>query len=117
MGNAVVRVGILYIPQGRIEEAARAMSDAERELTGARKLAGLRMFFAGVDRARSQLTNVSIWDSTEHAEQMSSFQPMLDLAKEFGAVQGATFLRPIPNFECLWSWGDLESFGPLTPEV
>ena len=114
MGSTVVRVSILNIPQDRIEEAARAMSSAERELAGIRKLVGLRMYFAGVDRARSQLTNVSIWDSTEHAEQMSNFQPMLDLGKRF-AAQGATFLRPIPNFECLWSWGDLGNLGPLTP--
>lgn len=113
MGNAVVRVSILNIPPEKIEEAARAMSNAQVELAGIRKLAGLKMYFAGVDRTRSQLTNVSIWDSTEHAEQMSNFQPMLNLGKRF-AAEGATFLRPIPNFECLWSWGDLGKLGPLT---
>jgi hypothetical protein len=102
----VVRVSILTIPRDRIDEAAEAMRRAEAELIGVKQLTGMHAFFAGVDRERSQLTNVSIWDSVEHAEQMSSFQPMLDLGKTF-AAQGATFLRPIPNFQCLWQWGDL----------
>ncbi len=111
--NPIVRVSILTIPDGHIEEAAESMRKAEEELMGVQKLKGLRAYFAGVDRARSQLTNVSVWDSAENAEQMSSFQPMLDLGKRF-AAQGATFLRPIPNFDCLWQWGDIGGTG--TPE-
>jgi hypothetical protein len=104
--TAFVRVSMLTIPRDRIDEAAQAMRDAERPLEGIRKLNGLRAYFAGIDRACSQLTNVSVWDSRENAEQMSSFQPMLELGKRF-AADGATFLRPIPNFECLWQWGDV----------
>jgi len=108
--NPVVRVSILTIADGHIEEAADSMRKAEEELKGARKLVGLRAYFVGVDRARSQLTNVSVWDSAENAEQMSTFQPMLDLGKQF-AARGATFLRPIPNFDCLWQWGDIGGTG------
>jgi hypothetical protein len=104
--SSVVRVSILTIPEGRIDEAAEAMRKAEAEVKGILQLKGLRSYFAGVDRARSQLTNVSVWDSLEDAEQMSKFQPMLNLAKRF-AADGATFLQPIPNFDCLWQWGDL----------
>ena len=114
MEGLVVRVSILNIPEDRIDEAIRAMTDAETELAGIRSLAGLKAYFAGVDRARCQITNVSIWNSAEHAEQMSSFQPMLELGKRF-AARGATFLRPIPNFERLWTWGALESLGPVKP--
>jgi len=109
--NPVVRVSILTIPDGLIEEAADSIRKAEEHLKGAQKLVGLRAYFAGVDRARSQLTNVSVWDSAEHAEQMSTFQPMLDLGKRF-AARGATFLRSIPNFECLWQWGDIGGARP-----
>ena len=104
--SPVVRVSILTIPPDRIDEAVEAMRKAETDLVGIKKLKGLRTYFAGVDRIRSQLTNVSVWDSVEHAEQMSSFQAMLDLGKSF-AAKGATFLRPIPNFQCLWEWGDI----------
>ena len=108
--NPTVRVSILTIPEGQIDEAAEAMRKAEQDLKGILALKGLRGYFAGVDRARSQLTNVSVWDSPEDAEQMSSFQPMLDLGKRF-AAHGATFLRPIPNFDCLWQWGDIGGTG------
>jgi hypothetical protein len=108
--NPTVRVSILTIPAGRIDEAADAMRKAEEELKGILRLKGLRAYFAGVDRARSQLTNVSVWDSPESAEQMSSFQPMLDLGARF-AARGATFLRPIPNFDCLWQWGAIGGSG------
>jgi len=103
----VVRVSIFTIPSDRLDEAAEAMRSAEAELIGIKQLTGLCAFFAGVDRERSQITNVSVWDSVEHAEQMSTFQPMLDLGKRFVAEMGATFVRPIPNFQCLWQWGDL----------
>jgi hypothetical protein len=104
--KTVVRVSILTIPRDRIDEAAEAMRRAETDLIGIKQLQGLRAYFAGVDRDQSQLTNVSVWDSVEHAEQMSNFQPMLDLGTKF-AAEGATFLRPIPNFECLWEWRDI----------
>ena len=112
MASPVVRVSILNIPSGRIDEAAEAMRKAEIALAGIKKLKGLRAYFAGVDRDRSQLANVSVWDSVEDAQQMSSFQPMLDLGKQF-AAEGATFLRPIPDFQCLWQWGDIGGEGIL----
>ena len=35
-----------------------------------------------------------------------TLHPMLDLSKSF-AAERATFLRPIPNFRCLWLPGDI----------
>ena len=110
--NPTVRFATMIIPEGRIDEAEEAMRQAEQELKGILALKGLRSFFAGVDRAQSQLTNVSVWDSPEDAEQLSSFQPMIDLAKQF-AAQGATPVRPVPNFELLWQWGDIGGTGAL----
>jgi len=108
--NPTVRVATMLIPDGHIDEAEEAMRKAEQELKGILKLKGLRGFYAGVDRVRSQLTNISVWDSPEDAEQLSSFQPMADLAKRF-AAQGATPVRPVPNFEFLWQWGDIGGTG------
>lgn len=111
--NPTVRVAILFIPEDRIDELTEMMREAEEELKGILALKGLRSYFAGVDRARLQITNVSVWDSPEDAEQMSSFQPMLDLAKRF-AAEGVTFVRPVPNFEYLWQWGDIS--GTTSPQ-
>ena len=100
----VTRVSILTIPPEHLDRAAARMAEAEHELGCIRDLPGLVSYFAGVDRSTSQLVNVSVWETDEDARQMSSFQPMLDLGTEFAGF-GATFLRPIPNFEPLWQWG------------
>ena len=47
--SSIVRVSILTIPEGRIDEAAEAMRQVEEELKGILKLKGLRAYFAGVD--------------------------------------------------------------------
>lgn len=62
---------------------------------------GLLGFYFGTDAATSSLTNVSLWTSLEAAKQLDTFQPMLDLGKAFIA-KGATFERPIMNYETLW---------------
>lgn len=100
----VTRVSILTIPPEHLDRASARMTEAQHDLRGIRDLPGLVSYFAGVDRSTSQLVNVSVWETDEAARQMSSFQPMLDLATEFVGY-GATFLRPIPNFESLWRWG------------
>jgi hypothetical protein len=103
---SVVRVSILNIPPEHLDHVEQLMTEAERDLAGIRDLPGLRAYFVGVDRVTSQLSNVSVWDSVEHARAMGTFQPMLDLATEFAGIPGVTFVRPIPNFETLWQWGD-----------
>lgn len=78
------------------------MSDAEPVLRpGISAMPGLIEYYAGADEATSSLTNVSIWETLEHAKQMDSFQPMLDLGKAF-AAKGAVFERPIMNYATLW---------------
>jgi hypothetical protein len=104
---SVVRVSILNIPAERLAELQSEMVAAEAELAGIKQLRGLKMYFVGVDVDASQLTNVSVWETVEDAKQMSSFQPMLDLGARFAAVEGVSFVRPIPNFSELWKWGDV----------
>jgi hypothetical protein len=102
---SVVRVSILNIPAEHLDEASARMTEAEVALADIRKLPGLLAYFVGVDRTTSQLSNVSVWDTDEHAKAMSTFQPMLDLAATFAKIPGVTFVRPIPNFASLWQWG------------
>ncbi len=67
---------------------------------------GLLAYYAGADEATHSLTNTSVWDSSEHAQQLDQFQPMLDSGKRF-AAEGATFERPIMNYATLWRFGTL----------
>jgi hypothetical protein len=104
----VVRVSILTLPPEHLDEATAMMVAAEDALADIKQMKGHVSYFVGVDRETCQFVNVSFWETTEDANQMSSFQPMLDLAGQFVAF-GATFLRPIPNFELLWQWGSSNS--------
>jgi len=49
-------------------------------------------YFAGVDRSKNAMHNASLWETVEDANQMTSFQPMLDLAGAFIAL-GVRFQR------------------------
>ena len=100
----VVRVSILSFAVNRWAEAEELLSASQESLKAILELDGLSGYFAGMDRSMLQFSNVSFWESEAAAEQMTTFQPMLDLAAKFLAL-GATFVRPIPNFEILWQWG------------
>jgi hypothetical protein len=99
-----VRVSILNVPAEHIDHVAQLMIAAEEELAGIKELPGLISYYAGIDRTMNQLSNVSVWESDEHAKAMLTFQPMLDLGARFLEVPGLTFVRPIPNFNSLWEW-------------
>jgi hypothetical protein len=68
---------------------------------GIRQMRGLIHFYAGEDEAVDSLVNVSVWRTLEDAKQLDTFQPMLDLGKEF-VRKGATFERPIMNYASQW---------------
>jgi hypothetical protein len=110
---SVVRVSILHCPPEKVAEVEALMKAAESPLSGIKKLKGLKAYFAGVDREKSEITNVSVWETEADAQQMASFQPMQELAKEFMKVEGLTFVRPIPNFDVIWQWGDASGGGSL----
>jgi quinol monooxygenase YgiN len=90
-----------YSPQLHLE-VSRRLNAASRSLVPAiRQLPGCVSYFAGSDAESSTLVNVSVWDTLEHAEAMSSLAEMLALAKDFIAI-GVEFERPIVNYECMW---------------
>lgn len=68
---------------------------------GIRAMRGNLGHYVGIDRKNNAISNVSAWESLEAAEQMATFQPMLDLAGRFIAL-GVRFQRPILNFTTLW---------------
>jgi hypothetical protein len=55
----------------------------------------------GIDREMGYLTNVSIWDSLEHAHQMDSLLPML---AQRPILEGAGVgFESITNHETVWT--------------
>src|SRR5215472_5480993 len=111
----VVRVSILRCTPACFAELRQMAEEAELILRpGIEAMAGLLAFYFGADEATSSLTNVSLWTSIEAAKQLDTFQPMLNLAKPFTA-KGATFERPIMNYETLWQLKGAAASGAAAP--
>lgn len=102
MPQPVVRLSILRCEPDQFPMFKKMMEDADGVLApGIRSMEGLIDYFAGADEATSSLSNVSVWETLEHARQMERFAPMADLARQF-AEKGARFDRPIMNHGVLW---------------
>ena len=100
--SPVVRVSIVRCPPDRFSALRNMMTAAETALApGIMAMRGCHAYFAGADEATSSLTNVSVWESRETAEQMDRFAPMLELGRKF-VEMGATLERPIMNHDVLW---------------
>jgi len=111
----VVRVSILRCPPERFAELRQMMMDADAVLRpGIEAMAGLLAFYVGADEATISLSNVSLWTSLEAAKQLDNFQPMLNLGKLFIA-KGATFERPIMNYDTLWQLKGSAASGEAAP--
>ena len=99
----IVRVSILRCAPDTFTELRQMMIDAEKVLRpGIESMRGLLAYYGGADESTSSLTNVSVWSDLAAAKQMDTFQPMLDLGKDF-AAKVATFERPIMNYTTLWA--------------
>jgi hypothetical protein len=100
--SIVVRVSIIRCKEENFAGLRDMIISTQTRLApGIAKMPGLLHFYVGADEATSSLTNVCLWSTLEIAKQLDSFQPMLDLGREFVA-KGATFERPIMNYTTLW---------------
>ena len=98
----VVRISKGKFDLTRLSEAERLLIESERALREPlQRLAGLLHYYVGIDRQRGSLTNVSVWDSLEHARQMDKFEPMLRQRPILEAA-GIQF-EVITNHETLWT--------------
>jgi hypothetical protein len=99
----VVRISNGRFDAARVADVERFLRESEQALRGPlTKLPGLVHFYAGVDRARGFITNVSVWDSLEHARQLDTLQEML-AQRPVGVAAGVTFEPPITNHETVWT--------------
>ena len=104
MLKPVIRISLGFFEADKADLIESKLAETRASLeAGVRALHGNLGYFAGIDHRNNAMHNISLWESVKDADQMASFQPMLDLAGEFVAL-GVRFQRPILNFETVWSF-------------
>ena len=91
-----------YKPKLHNEVTARLNESAASLAPAIQAMPGCLSYYAGSDESSNTMVNVSVWDTLEHAQAMSSLPEMAALAREFLAL-GVEFERPITNYPVLWS--------------
>jgi hypothetical protein len=101
--TAVVRVSPASFDPARFPEVQEMTVATGRYLIPAiKKLPGLLGYYAGTSPDGSAV-HVSIWESDEHAQQMSRLKEMIVDARQDAEKAGATFNSPIVNYPIDWT--------------
>ena len=99
---AVVRVSRANFDPARFPEVREMTVATGRYLIPAiKKLPGLISYHAGASPDGS-VVHVSIWESDEHAQQMSRLKEMIVDARQDAEKAGVTFI-PIVNYPIDWT--------------
>jgi hypothetical protein len=99
--GAVVRVSRANFDPARFAEVEQMTRDTGRYLIPAvSQLPGLLSYFAAVSPTGSAV-HVSVWESDEHAQQMSRLKEMIVDARKAAEAVGAEFI-PIVNYPITW---------------
>ena len=100
--TAVIRVSRGNFDPARFEEVDRMAKEIGTYLIPAiQKLPGLLSYYVGASPDGS-MVHVSIWDSEEHADQMSRLKEMIVDARRDSEAVGVTFI-PIVNYSLSWT--------------
>ena len=98
----IVRISKGTFPPNRLGDAERALAASETALREALEvMPGLVHYYVAIDRDAGQLTNVSVWETVDHARAMSELAAMLAQRPVLEAA-GVTF-EPITNHDTLWA--------------
>jgi hypothetical protein len=98
----IVRISKGSFEPAQLGAAEEALAASEVTLRPAiEAMPGLVHYYVAIDRAQGQLTNVSVWDTLEHAQAMADLAAMLAQRPILEAA-GVTFER-ITNHDVLWS--------------
>jgi len=98
---AVIRISTGRFDPGRTDEVIAALRASETTLRPAiAALPGLLVYYVGIDRDTSTITNTSIWQTRSEAMAMGSLQEMRQLRGTFEQV-GVAF-DPVANHDMLW---------------
>ncbi len=97
-----MRISKGTFPANRLADAEHALAASEKPLRDALEaMPGLVHYYVAIDRDAGQLTNVSVWDTVDHARAMSDLAAMLAQRPVLEAA-GVTF-EPITNHDTLWT--------------
>ncbi len=108
----IVRISKGTFPLARLDEVEPLLADGESALRAALEaMPGLIHYFVGIDRAQGQVTNVSVWDSMEHAHAMTHLQAMLAQRSVLEAAGVA--VETITNHDAVWTITPQPAFGYL----
>jgi hypothetical protein len=100
--TAVVRVSRATFDPARFAEVqAMSVAIGRYLIPAIEKLPGLISYYAGASPEGS-MVHVSIWESGEHAQQMSRLKEMIVDARRDGEAAGVTF-TPIVNYPIDWT--------------
>ena len=100
--TAVVRVSPgSFDPSRYAEIDALARKQAEYLIPAIKQLSGLLRWYTGVSPDGS-IVNISVWDSEEHAVQMSQLKEMAVIARGEMEALGVKF-NPIVNDPIIWT--------------
>jgi quinol monooxygenase YgiN len=91
-----------YPPSLHAQVDARLRASVDLLIPAIRLLPGCLSYYAGSDESSCSMVNISVWDTLDHAEAMSSLAPMVALGREF-VQMGVEFERPIVNYAVSWS--------------
>lgn len=98
----IVRISTGRFDPAHHDEIARMLTASGDTLVPAiRALPGCLHYYAAIDRAACAMVNVSVWDTAEHASQMSTLAEMRALAATF-AAEGVRF-ETIVNYATVWT--------------
>jgi hypothetical protein len=98
----VVRISKGSFDVGDVEHARLLLRDSENALRHVLvELPGLIHYYVGVDAEKGYLTNVSVWDTLEHAQQMDTLPEMLAQRPILEAA-GVGF-EAITNHQVIWA--------------
>lgn len=100
--TAVVRVSTARFDPARFPEVhAMSIAISRYLIPAIKKLPGLISYYAGTSPDGS-MVHVSIWESDEHARQMSRLKEMIVDARHEAEAVGVIF-SPIPNYPIDWT--------------
>jgi hypothetical protein len=107
MGESLPATAVVRVSRGNFDPSRFAEVDAmnkkvsEYLIPAITRLPGLIHWYAGVSPEGS-IVNASVWDSDEHAAQMSRLKEMAVDARREGEAVGVTFI-PIVNYPINWT--------------